>query len=426
MSSAPKIGGLAAQDAVSLATPAALDGETDRDLTGLRVAFISGNYNILRDGANRAQNMLVRYLLDHGAAVRVYSPTSDTPAFEPAGDLVSIPSSPMPFGRKEYRIAWRLPRSIRNDIVAFAPNLFHISVPLFHGRSAVRLAHRMGVPAVAAMHTRFESYGSYYRLEVLVRPVLMALRRFYRACDRVVAPSQPVADSMQAQGMGENIGIWSRGVDLEAFHPGHRDDQWRREHGFADGTPVVAFLGRVVAEKGLADFAETVARLREEGADFRVLVIGDGPARPEFEQQLGDAVFTGFLQGEDLARTLASADVLLSPSSTEAFANVLLEAMASGVPVVAADAIGNSNIVVDGLTGALVQPGDIGGYQQAIRRYLADPALRKAHGFNARSHSLNFTWDRANAGIADVYLAVLTESRRSRKSVWNKLLKARG
>ena len=392
------------------APPLLFPEQSERDLSMLRVAFVSGNYNCLRDGANRAQNMLVRYLLDRGAKVRVYSPTCETPAFEPVGDLVSVPSSPLPFGRKEYRIAWRLPRAIREDIAAFSPNLFHISLPLFHGRSALRLARRMGVPAVAAMHTRFETYPRYYGLGALERPLLHLLRRFYQACDRVVAPSRSIAKSMQAQGMSENIGIWTRGVDPQEFNPGRRDDVWRRNHGFGEKTPVIAFLGRLVSEKGLDDFARVVTQLQAEGAEFHTLVIGDGPARAEFEQKLGDAMFVGFLHGKALARALASADLLLNPSSTEAFSNISLEAMACGVPVVAADATGNNDLVIDGLTGALSPPGDIEGYLRAIRRYLAEPALRKKHASNAHAHSLTFTWDRANDGIVDTYFAALARS----------------
>lgn len=383
------------------------------DLSALRIAFVSGNYNCLRDGANRAQNMLVRYLLDRGAAVRVYSPTCDNPAFEPAGDLVSVPSSPLPFGRKEYRIAWRLPKAIREDIAEFAPNLFHISLPLFHGRGALKLARKMGVPVVAAMHTRFETYPRYYRLGVLERPLLAILKSFYRACDRIVAPCESAAEIMQAQGMGENIGIWSRGVDPRIFSPERRDLEWRRTQGLTDDLPVIAFLGRLVLEKGLGDFADTIARLRAGGARFQVLVIGDGPARSEFSEILGDAVFVGFQHGEALARAIASADLLLNPSATEAFGNVSLEAMACGVPVVAADATGNNDIVVDGLTGALIRPGDIEGYAGSISRYLSDPALHKAHAFNAHAHSRAFTWDRANAGIIEAYVSALARNERS-------------
>jgi len=394
--------------AASLAQDAAPARE---DLSRLRIAFISGNYNCVRDGANRAQNMLVRYLTDRGAAVRVYSPTCDEPAFEPAGELVSVPSLPMMFGRKEYRFSPRLPRRTQEDIATFAPNLFHISLPFFHGKSALALARRMQVPVVAAMHTRFETYPAYYRLGLLTPAVVARLRHFYRRCERIVAPCDSAARTMEAQGMGSNVGIWSRGVDRAVFAPERRDLGFRRSLGIGDDELVVGFLGRLVLEKGLGDFADTVARLRGEGLAFRVLVIGDGPARGWFAERLRDAAFAGFLHGEELGRALASADVLLNPSATEAFGNVSLEAMACGVPVVAADAPGNSNLVVDGRTGALVAPGDIAGYAAALRGYVTDPALRASHAQAARAHSAQFSWDHANAAMAETYFAALSEGR---------------
>jgi len=377
------------------------------DLSRLRIAFISGNYNCVRDGANRAQNMLVRYLTDRGAAVRVYSPTCDEPAFEPAGELVSVPSLPMMFGRKEYRFSPRLPRATQADIAAFGPNLFHISLPFFHGKSALALARRMQVPAVAAMHTRFETYPAYYHLGLLTPAVVARLRHFYTRCERIVAPCESAARTMEAQGMGRNVGIWSRGVDREVFAPARRDLAFRRSLGIGDDEIVVGFLGRLVLEKGLGDFADTIARLRAQGLAFRVLVIGDGPARGWFAERLGDAAFAGFLHGEELGRALASADVLLNPSATEAFGNVSLEAMACGVPVVAADAPGNSNLVIDGKTGALVVAGDIAGYAGALRHVLIDPALRASYAKAAREHSAKFSWDRANAAMVETYFAAL-------------------
>ena len=380
------------------------------DLSALRIAFVSGNYNCVRDGANRAQNALVQYLIDRGAQVRVYSPTCANPAFAPAGDLVSVPSWPMALGRKEYRISLRLPPATRADIRAFAPNLFHISLPFFHGKSALKLARQMGVPAVAAMHTRFDTYPRYYGLACIEGMVLARLRAFYQACERIVAPCKEAAQIMEAQGMGHDIGVWTRGVDQMLFSPARRDMAWRRSHGIADDEPVIAFLGRLVLEKGLGHFARAVARLREQGGQFRILIIGDGPARDWFAAQLPDAVFVGVQHGEALGRALASSDVLLNPSVTEAFSNISLEAMASGLPVVAADAPGNTAMVSHGETGLIVPPDDIDGYARALATYLADPALRAVHGRAARARSGLFTWDRANAAMVRCYQDALASA----------------
>jgi hypothetical protein len=131
----------------------------------IRIALFSGNYNYVRDGANQALNRLVGYLLRQGAKVRVYSPTVEEPAFEPTGDLVALPSVPIP-GRAEYRIPTGLPAAIRRDLAAFDPNVVHISSPDVSAHRAVSWARKRNLPVVASVHTRFETYLAYYHLQL--------------------------------------------------------------------------------------------------------------------------------------------------------------------------------------------------------------------------------------------------------------------
>ena len=164
----------------------------------LRVALFSGNYNYTRDGANQALNLLVGHLLDRGAKVRVYSPTVDEPAFPPTGDLVSVPAIPMPAGRAEYKLARGLPKKVRADLEAFAPNLVHVSAPEILGHRAVTWARRHNIASVASFHTRFETYPRYYRIG-FVEPLLIGmLTRFYNRVDEVVVPSPSVADLIKS------------------------------------------------------------------------------------------------------------------------------------------------------------------------------------------------------------------------------------
>ncbi|HCW60910.1 MAG TPA: glycosyl transferase family 1, partial [Sphingobium sp.] len=188
------------------------------DATGLRVALFSGNYNYVRDGANQALNRFVSYLLRQGAAVRVYSPTVDTPAFEPTGDLVSAPSFAVP-GRKEYRVPYRLSGALRRDLKQFGPNLVHVSSPDPLGHRAVSWARAHGLPTVASVHTRFETYPRYYGLAFLEPLIESMLRRFYRRCDAIVAPSESMAQLLRDQRMSYDVGIWTRGIDREIFCP---------------------------------------------------------------------------------------------------------------------------------------------------------------------------------------------------------------
>ena len=379
------------------------------ELAGLRIALFSGNYNMVRDGANQALNRLVGYVLSKGANVRVYSPTIDEPAFPPTGDLVSIPSVPIP-GRSEFRFPLSLTASIREDLAAFKPNVLHVSSPDVVSHRAVTWAREHRIPVLASVHTRFETYPRYYGLGFTEPLVEAILRRFYRRCDALVAPSPSMVEVLKQQRMSFDVSIWSRGVDRTIFGPDKRDPAWRRELGFAEDDVVIAFLGRLVMEKGLDKFTETMRLLRERGAPHKVLVIGEGPARKWFEDNLGEeACFIGFRSGAALGQALASADLLFNPSITETFGNVTLEAMASGLPVVAAGATGTTSLVQDGVSGTLIVPeGDVSpAYADAIARYIADPALRAEHGAAGEQRSRDFSWDAINQAVADVYLRLV-------------------
>ena len=372
----------------------------------LRVALFSGNYNYVRDGANQALNRLVGYLMRQGATVRVYSPTTKTPAFPPTGDLVDVPALGVP-GRGEYRLALGLPTKTRRDLESFAPNMVHLSAPDILGHRALTWARRQSVPAVASVHTRFDTYVAYYGLGFLAPAARAIQRRFYRRCDAILAPAPSMAEILLAERMNFDIGIWSRGVDRTIFTPAARALPWRRSLGIGDQEVVIGFLGRLVLEKGLGVFADVIAELERRQVPHRVMVIGEGPARAWFAERVPSAVFTGFLANGELGRAVASMDVLFNPSVTETFGNVTLEAMACAVPVVAAVATGTSSLVEDGVTGRLVAPDDIAGYADALQAYALDRDLADDHGMAGEAKAGAFSWEAINKAVLDKYLEVI-------------------
>ena len=377
----------------------------------LRIALFSGNYNYVRDGANQALNRLVDYLLRQGAQVRIYSPTVADPAFKPTGTIVSVPSVPIPF-RPEYRVPVALTARVRRDLAEFAPNIVHISSPDVVAHRAVSWARQRNITAIASIHTRFETYLAYYHMEVLEPAVRAIMRRLYRRCDAIVAPAESTAAVLRAQRMNRDISIWTRGVDREQFHPGRRDMDWRRSLGIDDDALVISFLGRLVMEKGLDQFADAIDVLAERKIKFRVLIIGSGPAREWFEQRLPEAIFIGQQVGDELAHALASSDILLNPSITEAFGNVTLEAMACALPVVAAVATGATNLVRDGETGILVDPGDACAFADALEAYAKDPELRARHGQAGLNFARTMDWDAINSAVVRTYLRVIEKRAR--------------
>jgi phosphatidylinositol alpha 1,6-mannosyltransferase len=378
------------------------------NVSDLRVAIFTGNYNYVRDGANQALNRLSDYLLRIGANVRIYSPTVKNPAFEAKGEVVHIPYFPIP-GRSEYKFGFAIPPWVKRDLKRYRANIFHVASPEILGHRAVTLAHKWDLPVVASVHTRFETYPRYYGLAFLEPLVLAVLRRFYRRCDAIFAPSDSMAQLLRDQRMNYDVGIWTRGIDREIFNPDRRDMAWRRSLEIADEVPVIGFVGRLVMEKGLDVFSDTIDRLTRRQVRHKVLVVGEGPARDWFEKRLPDACFVGLQQGPDLGRAVASMDMLFNPSVTETFGNVTLEAMAAGLPVVAARATGSESLVTDGVTGRLIRPGACDLFCEALSFFCKDERARKAAGRAGCEASKRFGWDEVNQELVDAYLRVIRQ-----------------
>jgi glycosyltransferase involved in cell wall biosynthesis len=218
-----------------------------------------------------------------------------------------------------------------------------------------------------------------------------------------------MAQLLRDQRMNYNVGIWTRGIDTEVFHPGRRDLEWRRGLGIEDDVPVIGFVGRLVMEKGLDVFSDVIDCLEHRGVRHKVLVVGMGPAQDWFEKRLPNAVFAGFQAGPDLGRAVASMDMLFNPSVTETFGNVTLEAMACALPVVAALATGSLSLVTDGATGRLVRPGAVDAFTDALAGYCNDPNARQAAGQAGLQASRRYGWDQVNEALVEAYIRTIRQ-----------------
>lgn len=374
----------------------------------LRVALFSGNYNYVMDGPVRALNRLVAYLEARGHEAVVFAPTTGTPALKHAGELFVVPSVPLPGSRSEYRLALGLAPRARKRLDDFAPTIVHLAAPDWLGLDALNYARRRGVPAVASFHTRFDTYPRYYGMAWLEPRVTDYLRYFYGRCERLYAPSPSMADALKRDRIGRDIRLWARGVDQDLFNPARRDMAFRRANGVADDDVLVAWVGRIVLEKGVDVFAEAVKLSAATDRRIRALVVGDGPERARFAALLPDAVFAGYLEGTDLARAYASADIFLNPSVTETFGNVTLEAMASGAPSICAAASGSTSLVDDGKTGVLVKNArDAAEFAAAVQSLAANDAQRLRMGAAARAKSASYDWEAILDRLVTDYQAVV-------------------
>lgn len=368
----------------------------------LRIALFTGAYNHIADGVSLTLNRLVDFMGRQGAEVRVFAPTGPRPALEHAGTLVPVRSIQAP-GRPDYRISLGLSTEARMILTRFKPNLFHIATPDFLGLGALGTARRSGTTVVASYHTHFASYLDYYRLGMLEGATWKYLKWFYDQCRQVYVPTPSMLEVLKGHGIASDLMLWPRGVESDLFNPAKRSMAWRQERGIDDDEPVVTFVSRLVAEKGLGVVADVVKGLESSGVKHRAVIVGDGPERRSLEGSIPSAVFEGHLRGESLATAYASSDIFLFPSETETFGNVTLEAMSSGLPAVVADATGSNALVTDGVTGFLAPPRDSRAFLDRVSRLVTNGELRAKMGAAARHDAERYEWKRILAQIASYY-----------------------
>ncbi|HET8865375.1 MAG TPA: glycosyltransferase, partial [Gracilimonas sp.] len=214
-------------------------------------------------------------------------------------------------------------------------------------------------------------------------------------------------DELRPQGFDTDLRIWTRGVNTKLFSPEKRDEEWRKEMGFSEDDIVVTFVSRLVWEKELDTFRHSVQQIAAGNNKVKPLVVGDGPAKEELQELMPEACFTGFLEGNELAKAYASSDVFLFPSHTETFGNVTLEAMSSGLPCLVADATGSKSLVEDGINGFLAEPENRSDFAKKLSLIVSDKQLREKMKKASRQKALQYEWDEINGKLLDNYREAL-------------------
>lgn len=331
-------------------------------------------------------------LLERGHAVRVYSATYPLP---PSGDRPEVCRSPSrPFFLYP-DVQWAFPRrkTLLDDARRFQPDLVHVATEFAMGYAGVRVAQQLGLPLVASAHTDYERYASRYRVDWAVRTGWRYLRWFYGQADTVLCPTSVYEQHLHARGVTHTT-IWSRGVDGGLFHPACRSNAYRAALGARPGDAVVTYIGRLAREKNLELLLKAWGRVRAVHPSARLVLVGHGPLEAEIAaRELAGVHLTGLLTGTDLAEAYASADVFAFPSVTETFGNVLLEAMASGLPAVVAAAGGVQEFARHGENSWLVTPDSVEAFADGILRVLADAGLRTRLTTGALATARSRSWD---------------------------------
>jgi phosphatidylinositol alpha 1,6-mannosyltransferase len=369
--------------------------------TGLRVAFFTESLLPLVDGVSMTLDQLFHALERDGVAFRVFAPFVPDHHVSWAHHVRGVRSFAFPLYR-DYRVSLPGGRALAAELDEFAPDIVHVVSPTPNAVWAQSWARSRGIPVVATFHTHFVSYFPYYRLHGLQWLGWRLLRWFHGRCAATYAPSASIVRELAAHGV-PNVRLWSRGVDTQRFSPVWRDAELRARAGAHAGRPLVLTVSRLVREKDLADLVRVDRELRRRGVDVGVVLVGDGPMRRRLERDLPHACFAGHQSGQALARWYASADIFLFPSTTETFANVVQEAMASGVPAVVVDRGGPPGVIDPGHSGLVARAHDEQEMADCVQRLVEDAALRRAMGHAARRQALTRSWDVVTADLIAEY-----------------------
>lgn len=341
----------------------------------LDVALVTETYAPEVNGVAMTLGRLTTGLAARGHRVRIVRPRQKQETAGPlSGGQLLTPGLPIP---RYPELRFGLPAGDRLHAAwaAKRPDIVHVATEGPLGFSALATARRLGIPVVSTFHTNFHSYSRHYGIGWLQRGIAGYLRWFHNRTAATLVPTANLARQLSDDGF-RGVQVLSRGVDTALFHPRRRSEALRAEWHAAPDDLVCLVVSRLAPEKNLGLALEAFDALHAARPDARMVVVGDGPQAAALARRHPQALFRGMRRGEDLAAHYASADLFLFPSLTETFGNVVTEALASGLPVVAYDCAAASDLICDGYNGLLAAPGDRDAFIAAARRLACEPGAK--------------------------------------------------
>ncbi|OLO05457.1 glycosyltransferase family 4 protein [Salinicola socius] len=370
----------------------------------MRIALVSETWAPEVNGVAHTLSHLASHLVSKGVLLQLIRPDPADAKLDPLAERdVHVRGIALPIyadvhvGLPCRRRLMRLWRQERPDAIYIATE-----GPL--GWSALNAARRLQIPVVSGFHTNFDQYASNYHLGWSIPIARRGLRYFHNRCEATLVPTSAQKQTLERSGY-RRVSVLARGVDAVRYNPGHRDAELRRRWGAGPQQPVALYVGRLAAEKNIDLLAETMAAMQRANPSLVQVLVGDGPARKTIARRLPDAIFTGFQTGEALASHYASADMFIFPSLSETFGNVVPEAMASGLAVVAFDHAAAKELITDGVDGRLIAPEGNQDFMDAASELCRQPAFYARLGRQARQRASGLSW----AHIGDRFLAHLIQ-----------------
>jgi len=378
----------------------------------MRILIVTETYPPEINGVARTLKQIVDGLAGLGHELILARPTrSDRPASAASSNArimaLDVKGFPLPgypdlqFGMPAGRLFNQLVSHYRIDIAYIATE-----GPL--GLSALRACERFGIASLAGMHTNFHHYSRHYGAGFIAPLLLRYLRSFHNRASGTLVPTQSMADTLRSSGF-QRLHVWPRGVDANLFDPQRHSTILRRQWGLNDNDLAVMYVGRVAAEKNIETAFDAFEMIRSRHRNARFVLVGDGPLRESVRTAHPHAVLCGQKVGCELAEHYASGDILLFPSTTETFGNVTLEAMASGLAVVAYDLAAAHELIDDGHNGLLAPSANKAAFLAAARRCADDKPLRLRLKHHARVTALLQGWPKLIKSLEHLMLSISTQ-----------------
>lgn len=388
----------------------------------LRVALVTETYPPEINGVAMTIGQIVSALQARDHQVQLIRPRQGNephPEAESNLEQVLRPGIPIPnysglnIGLPAKRLLSRLWTLRRPDVV-------HIATEGPLGWSALAAANKLRIPVLAGFHTNFHSYSRHYGFSWLKKPIYAYLRKFHNQARMTVVPTRKLRDELAGAGY-RNVEVLARGVDSRLFDPARRDPDLRQAWGLPEDGFAVAYVGRIAPEKNLDLLVRAFQAMAAIRPGARLVLVGDGPAREALRASHPEFVFCGPRTGEDLGRHYASADAFLFPSTTETFGNVLLEAMASGLPGVSYDYAASAEFVRNGENGLKAAFDDEAQFVAQAEWLVSHPEAMPAMSSQARETVLDISWDEIFQRLEGFYLKVVAEREAAQEASIRKL-----
>ena len=378
----------------------------------LRVAVVTETYPPEVNGVARTVGLMVEALCERGHDVQLVRPRqrADGPFLSDTGLREQLVTGlPIPFYR-HLQIGLAPPRLLRKAWTQWRPDVVQVVTEGPLGWTAVSTARSLGIPICSDFHTNFHSYSRHYRLGVFASIVSRYLRALHNRTGCTLVPTAEMQANLEALGFERTV-VVGRGVDSWFFSPARRGERLRSTWGCRGNETVALYVGRLAPEKNLALFARAALAMRAIDANLRVVLVGDGPQAAALRAQHPDFVFAGMRTGGDLAEHYASADVFLFPSVTETFGNVTLEAMASGLSVLAYDYAAARQYLRHGASALLAPYDDAARFLEMAAQLAGNATLRTRLRAESRRVAETVSWSRAADDLERV-LRGITAGRR--------------